>query len=541
MKVIRVWHELRYEKPPTAHDGKMVTYEVSAETLCVNDDEDEGERTPEDIQEDLEDYQRCAQRLADNPIVIEATSTGERKLNLHFAIGDNRAEDFRVQIHDDLIAGFVRMQVVESIVGIFVDPEDLELPDTMEGQVAGEARRLGASHFALRGAVTEDIRITSDEAEAFKFEMAATPAPGAITLDGPAKRIEGELDLDTLRVELPWQEIVNMFYDDEEEVRTECFNNHEDAEACDRVNNDCLAPTFNDQNSCITACDNNLDMTDAQRGECLLACADNYNSSRESCLSQLSGEPRRVTEDLINCIDGVDEGTCSPDDYFCRAEHCRGLSPQYSETCDRRDWCEEIREPAPEPPNVDGNLKVFIKAIGGGLVFDGDTDTLSLNDVTLGDETLTVHVEDDPIIGVDLNPDDGRVLNLSLSSAGDDDLRIQMSPLLDVRVALTLHHVWEAFVEDEEDLPSVLADDVLGIRLDGSSSPTIDIIQGEDSTDFRISQGQLTLSSPNMDNDVVIGEGMCIGGVDEDSLTEEERDAMHDLFGGMQETACGTP
>ena len=117
-------------------------------------------------------------------------------------------------------------------------------------------------------------------------------------------------------------------------------------------------------------------------------------------------------------------------------------------------------------------------------------------------------------------------------------MQIQVSPLLDIRVALTLKHVWEAFVDAEDDLPDVLADDVIGIRLDGSDTPTLDIVSDGDETDMRMSSGQLTLSSPNMESDVIIGEGMCMGSIDEDELTEEERDAQHDLFGGLTEAAC---
>ena len=114
-----------------------------------------------------------------------------------------------------------------------------------------------------------------------------------------------------------------------------------------------------------------------------------------------------------------------------------------------------------------------------------------------------------------------------------------MSPLIDIRVALTLKHVWEAFVDERDDLPEVLADDVLGIRFDGSDAPTIETIGNDDNREMRVSSGVLTFSSPNMSEDVVIGEGMCMGSEDEEDLSEEERDARHDLFGGLVGVACG--
>ena len=42
-----------------------------------------------------------------------------------------------------------------------------------------------------------------------------------------------------------------------------------------------------------------------------------------------------------------------------------------------------------------------------------------------------------------------------------------------------------------------------------------------------------------MTEDVVVEEGMCMGGEDDESLTDEERDARHDLFGGLVGVMCG--
>ena len=42
-----------------------------------------------------------------------------------------------------------------------------------------------------------------------------------------------------------------------------------------------------------------------------------------------------------------------------------------------------------------------------------------------------------------------------------------------------------------------------------------------------------------MESDVVIDEGMCMGSIDEESLTDEERDAQHELFGSLVGVACG--
>ena len=527
-------------------DGKTITYAVTAATLCTNgdDDEDESERSAEDIANDLEDFNNCARRLNANPIVIEATSIGERKINLAATIGNNSSDDLKIQIHDDLMAGFVRLQVIKSILSIFVDAEDLDdagFPATFEGQVAGEAKRLGASHFVLRFAVTEDIAVTSNEEEAIRVNLAATAAPGDLTLNGPENRLEGSLDLSTLRVELPWQMIVDLLHDDEDEVRTECYNNSFDAEQCRRTREDCFATIFERTVTCEAGCSADPSASEAERNSCMAACATSMEMQQDSCFLGLSGDVLRVNQSFAECLRLVSTDECGASDFLCRSNICQERTIDYSQVCQYRNWCEEIREPAPDPPEVSGNLKVFVKALGGHMVYDGTTDALSLNNLTLGDETLAVSVEEDQIIGVDLNANDQRTVSASLSAAGDDDLEIQVMPLLDLQVALTLNHVWQAFVDEAEDLPDELADDVLGIKLDGSDAPTVTIINNGEETEMKMSSGQMTFSSPNMDSDVTIGEGMCMGSIDEDTLTDEEQDAMHGLFGSLTERACTLP
>lgn len=522
-----------------SEDGKTITYAVNAMHLCADEPEEDEERSPEEIEEKRQEFEDCSDRLAANPINIEATSIGEGKINLGIAVADSPADALRIQIHDDLVAGFIQLDAIKAILGTFVSPEDLELPDTMSGELGGEARRLGEAHFALRFAITEDILITSDDAEGFKVELAAASAPGGIVLDGPGKLIEGSLNLDTIQAELPWQDIVNLFYGGEDEVRTECFSNGEDAESCRRVRDDCLQNGYNMRRECNDGCFADPAASEEDQTTCQQGCYDQFNANRFDCFEQIQGDVRAVTEELSNCMETISSDECGEDDFGCRQDRCRDRTPRYNDVCEYRDWCEEVREPADEAPEVSGQLKVFLKAVSGALVFDGNTDTIELRNASLGDETMTIKVDEDQIIAVDVNPDNGRAFTLSMNSSAADNMRFEISPLIDIRVALNLENVWEAFVDEQDDLPEVLANDVLGIKFDGSETPTLDLVSENDETEMRVSSGQLTFSSPNMAQDVVIGEGMCMGSIDEDSLTDEERDAQHDLFGSLTEAACG--
>ena len=117
----------------------------------------------------------------------------------------------------------------------------------------------------------------------------------------------------------------------------------------------------------------------------------------------------------------------------------------------------------------------------------------------------------------------------------DHTLALIISPALE-NMNMDTHGA--PFVDEEDDLPDVLANDVLGIRFDGSEAPTIDLVSQDDDMEMRVSSGVLMLSSPNMSEDVVIAEGMCMGSEDEELLSEEERDSRHDLFGMMIAVEC---
>jgi len=54
-----------------------------------------------------------------------------------------------------------------------------------------------------------------------------------------------------------------------------------------------------------------------------------------------------------------------------------------------------------------------------------------------------------------------------------------------------------------------------------------------------VASGKLTLWSVNMSEDVVIEAGQCIESIDDSMLTDEEREAQHDLFGNLIGGTCG--
>jgi hypothetical protein len=198
--------------------------------------------------------------------------------------------------------------------------------------------------------------------------------------------------------------------------------------------------------------------------------------------------------------------------------------------------CGEEWVDATEPPEVEGGLFVSVPAISGALNYAADGDVFEFTDMNLGDSTTTVKIGADNVISFDLNPNDGRMMNLALSGAADQDIVFQLSPTLDAQASIG---AWHKVTSAIEGAPSLSQDESLGIRFEGSDAPELTIfVANKDNIQFQVSSGELRLSSSAMSADVIIQEGMCMTGADTDALSEEEKEALHDLFGEMTGATC---
>ena len=194
-------------------------------------------------------------------------------------------------------------------------------------------------------------------------------------------------------------------------------------------------------------------------------------------------------------------------------------------------WQEES-EPAPE---VEGALELFLSGLTGRTSFSGDEDRIEITDLTLGGDTTTVKVDGDTIIALDLNKNAGRKAAIAVQEVRNGNLRIEVAPELDVAIAFALHHVADAFEADS--IPSFMLDERLGVRLDGAATPALETVGTDEARQLRVADGELTLWSTAMDDDVIVPEGQCIAGPDDDG--EEAADAGHPLFGGIEAVECG--
>ena len=181
--------------------------------------------------------------------------------------------------------------------------------------------------------------------------------------------------------------------------------------------------------------------------------------------------------------------------------------------------------------------------MSGRIALTQATEALAITNIGLGDETMTVAVDGHTIIALDLNKDASRLFDLKVEALENNNFAIETTPSLDVGITFGM----APFKEDLaatldvslEDMPEFLMDETLGARLDGAETPRLETI-GSDEEDFevRVSAGVLTLSGSSLAEDVVIGEGMCIGSEDSASDDEEDEEDEH-IFEGLMGLTCG--
>jgi hypothetical protein len=163
------------------------------------------------------------------------------------------------------------------------------------------------------------------------------------------------------------------------------------------------------------------------------------------------------------------------------------------------------------------------------LTSGSDDDTIALTNAGLGDSTTTVTYDGQQIIGLDLNPNHGRRLDISLTSL-EDMLELAVDPALVLQVALDMAKAPDM----AEDAPEFMLDEDMTISLTGTS-PTVTM--GDHG--MRVESGTLLMSSTSTE-DVVVEAGMCMDMGDDGDSEEDHRDmGMEDGFDPNEEEESG--
>lgn len=167
--------------------------------------------------------------------------------------------------------------------------------------------------------------------------------------------------------------------------------------------------------------------------------------------------------------------------------------------------------PAPVEPVekvYTGMIEAVLGGLDGTLTFDGTSDTWSLANVGLGDQSSTLKHDGNTLLAVDVNANAGRHFDLTLHDTASG-LELTFSPTLDVSVLVAFQHVADQF-----DVPAVLMNDTLRLFFDGQNPS----VRGRDNG-LEVTSGTLHLtSSAEPEHDVAVSAGMCLlGGTTETS------------------------
>lgn len=179
--------------------------------------------------------------------------------------------------------------------------------------------------------------------------------------------------------------------------------------------------------------------------------------------------------------------------------------------------------------NGDIALHVGGASVSMALTSGSDEDAITVTNAGLGDSTTTVAYDGQQIIGLDLNADHGRRLDISITSL-EDVLQLAVDPALVVQAALDLAKAPDL----AEDAPQFLLDEDMTVSLTGAT-PTVSV--GDHG--LRVESGTLLLSSTST-TDVVVEAGMCVDmGGDEDLEADHRDEGSEEGFDPSEEEESG--
>ena len=196
----------------------------------------------------------------------------------------------------------------------------------------------------------------------------------------------------------------------------------------------------------------------------------------------------------------------------------------------------EFEEDPVEVPTVSGTASIHLAGFTGNLGLS-DTDQIDLSNFGLGDSQSWVNIGNDTVLAVNLNPDDGRSLQIVY---GMDSDWVYFKPALDLQLDWNMAPV----ASDFEDLPDFLLNESFRVLFNqGAPNKIVFPEVGEDETEvLKIDDGVLSLtSSAAPDETVTVSAGQCFWFAEDDDEMEEGEDQEpegHALLSAIEVGDC---
>ena len=184
---------------------------------------------------------------------------------------------------------------------------------------------------------------------------------------------------------------------------------------------------------------------------------------------------------------------------------------------------EEGEEEPVEIPNVSGTASIHLAGFTGNLGLS-DTDQVNLSNFGLGDSESWVKINNDTVLTVNLNPDDGRTMQIVY---GADSDWVYFKPALDLQLDWNMAPV----ADDFEDLPDFMLNESFSVLFNqGDPNKIVFPEVGEDENEvLKIDNGVLTLtSSAAPDETVTVSAGQCFWFAEDENEMEEGEEEGED-------------
>jgi hypothetical protein len=176
------------------------------------------------------------------------------------------------------------------------------------------------------------------------------------------------------------------------------------------------------------------------------------------------------------------------------------------------------------------DLHVSLGGLYGETTLVDHADALILKGIGLGHTAVSAHGT--TFVEVDLNPGDGRKLDLKVTSVpGSEIPRLEVTPRFDLAIATKLGAIAGDFKTAP---PEYLRDELYGVLLAPGSPAAIEL-RGPSGTfrgGIKVAGGALTLSARNAGVTVMVPAGQCLTGLQSPPM------GAHPILGGLTATAC---
>jgi hypothetical protein len=176
-----------------------------------------------------------------------------------------------------------------------------------------------------------------------------------------------------------------------------------------------------------------------------------------------------------------------------------------------------------------GSLELVLKGLSARLSSDGQGG-LSIKNLGLGQGTSALRLDGKPLLQVDLNPANNRSLDLTLTPWQGELPRCEVSPLMDLRVQVSLAPV-EPWLE--EPLEPWARNESYTVKLDGNAPAVLPLRESATSPGgLKVLQGLLTLQTQVQPAQVSVPAGSCLRILDEAPV------GSHPLLGRLISEPC---